>query len=97
MMWGYGYGWGGMLWMSLSMLIGLALLVLAIWALVRWLGGRPAATGPSAGAPSAREILRQRYARGEIDTATYEKMRRRLVDEGDEREQDDQKGLIRSG
>jgi len=28
--------------------------------------------------PSATEILRQRYARGEIDTATYEQMRERL-------------------
>jgi hypothetical protein len=28
--------------------------------------------------PSAMEILRQRYARGEIDTATYESMRERL-------------------
>ena len=27
---------------------------------------------------SAMEILRQRYARGEIDTATYEQMRERL-------------------
>ena len=97
MMWGYGYGWGGMLWMSLSMLIGLALLVLAIWALVRWLGGRPAATGPSAGAPSAMEILQQRYARGEIDTAAYEGMRRRLGDEGDEGGRNDEKGLVRSG
>jgi uncharacterized membrane protein len=28
--------------------------------------------------PSAEEILRQRYARGEIDAQTYETMRERL-------------------
>jgi Short C-terminal domain len=32
--------------------------------------------------PSAMEILRQRYARGEIDTATYESMRERLENSG---------------
>jgi uncharacterized membrane protein len=29
-------------------------------------------------APSATEILRQRYARGEIDSDTFERMRREL-------------------
>jgi putative membrane protein len=31
---------------------------------------------------SAMEILRQRYARGEIDTATFENMRERLENSG---------------
>lgn len=54
---------------------------LLIWALVRrfarsareadWLR-------PSSREPSALEILRQRYARGEIDTATFEQMCERL-------------------
>jgi putative membrane protein len=81
MMWGYGYGWWpGMIAMSLSFLFFVALLAVLSWALVRWLGGRPLTSGPSAG-PSALEILRQRYARGEIDTATYEEMRQRLAGE----------------
>jgi putative membrane protein len=79
---------GGMGFLGLfSMLIGavlfLALIALAIWALLRWLSGR--ASGPSRpteASPfedaSAREILEQRYARGEIDQATFERMREHL-------------------
>ena len=52
-------------------------------ALIRWINGRtttavpPYTSAPPAG-PSALEMLRQRYARGEIDTATFEQMRERL-------------------
>lgn len=77
-MWGYGYGWPGMLAMSLSILFWFALLAVVVWAVYRWVGNRTLAGGPSAG-PSALDILRQRYARGEIDTATYEEMRQRLT------------------
>lgn len=78
MMWGYPWSGAMMLWMSLWGVIWLVVLGVAIWALVRWMSGRtPAASGPSSG-PSALEILRQRYARGEIDATTYEQMRERL-------------------
>lgn len=81
MMWWYGYGWGGMLLMLLSMLLWVAVIALVVWALIRWLmvrvpGTRTPLSGP--GGPSALEILRQRYARGEIDTTTFERMRERL-------------------
>jgi putative membrane protein len=83
MMWWYGPGWGGMLWMGLGSLFWLVLLGLAIWLLVRWLTRSTASTMsqvPPAppNSPSALEILRQRYARGEIDTPTFEAMRERL-------------------
>lgn len=80
MMWYYGPGWGGMLWMGLGGLFWTLLLGLAIWLLVRWITRQSTmGSSPSAGTPpnppSALEILRQRYARGEIDEATYTKMR----------------------
>jgi putative membrane protein len=82
MMWGYGFGWGWLM-MSLGTILWIALLVVLVWALLRWLSNRtstpvpPPSSGVQSG-PTALEILRQRYARGEIDTATYEQMRERL-------------------
>lgn len=78
-MWGYGFGWPGMLWMGLGGLLWLALLGLVVWAIVRLAGGRGSTSAPPAPpAPAAEEILRQRFARGEIDAATYDQMRERL-------------------
>ncbi len=85
MMWGYdfGWGWGGMLLMSLGTILWIALMVVLVWALIRWVNGRtttpvpPYTSTPPTG-PSALEILRQRYARGEIDAVTFEQMRERL-------------------
>ena len=89
MLWWYGPGWGGMLWMGLESLFWLVLLGLAIWLLVRWLTRSTTSVTPHAppNTPSALEILCQRYARGEIDTPTFEAMRERLqaTTERDER------------
>jgi putative membrane protein len=76
MMYGYGYGWEGVLIMALSMLFWVALIAAAIWVFTRWQAGRASSSDTAGSSPA--EILRRRYARGEIDTATYEEMRRRL-------------------
>jgi putative membrane protein len=76
MMYGNGYGWEGVLIIALNMLFWVALIAAAIWAFTRWQAGRTSSSDTAG--PSAAEILRRRYARGEIDTATYEEMRRRL-------------------
>jgi putative membrane protein len=90
MMWGYGFSWGGMLLMMLSSVIWVVLLAVVAWAIIRWVNGKmtnatPFSTstptrgpGMPAGGLSSIEILRQRYARGEIDAATFEQMRERL-------------------
>lgn len=83
MMWGYGFNWGGMLLMMLSMAVWIALLVILVWAGIRWFERRrslpdPNYTGFSMNGPTGMEILQQRYARGEIDAATFEQMHERL-------------------
>lgn len=83
MMWYYGPGWGGMLGMGLSMLFWTLLLGLLIWLLVRWITRQNTiasfqSPGTPPNPPSALEILRQRYARGEIDTETFKAMRAHL-------------------
>jgi len=68
----------------LSILFLAALFIGLAWALLRWLMPtiRPMLTdifGMKSTAYSALEILRQRYAAGEIDTETFEYMQGRLI------------------
>ena len=61
----------------------IAVFVVLAWALVSWLSRRNVPIvgyhpTPPPTQLSALEILRQRYARGEIDDATFQQMRERL-------------------
>lgn len=65
--------------MIVGNLLWLALLCLLIWAMISWSGVRVRQRGRATPeALSALEILRQRYARGEIDASMFENMRERL-------------------
>lgn len=75
MMHDWSWGSGGMIFGPLSMILWLALLVAVIVLVMRYLGGLPSR---EAGSPSAKEILDERYARGEIDDDEYEKRRKTL-------------------
>jgi putative membrane protein len=89
--WAYGppggngfFWWPGMLLSVLSTLFWIALLIGLVWAILSLLmpSIRPLLTdifGTKSTGASALEILRQRYAAGEIDTATFEQMRERLM------------------
>lgn len=68
-MWHHGWGWG---WMMFGWAIGLAILVLLVWLVARAASTRDA---PPPREESAEEILKQRYARGEIDEQQYQQMR----------------------
>lgn len=77
-------GWHGMLFGPFFMLLLLAAVVVVVVLLLRWLGGpsghnpvHPGAPHPAAG-KTALDILKERYARGEIDTEEYEERRRAL-------------------
>jgi len=65
--WGWGSGW---MWlMPLFGMVWFALMIVVIVLLVRWLGGRNG--GRSTSIRTARDILDERYARGEIDREEY--------------------------
>ena len=69
--WGYGWGWGGgMFFGPLFMVAGPLLLVVLIVILVRWLtNNRESASGRIR---TPREILDERFARGDLQRAVYE-------------------------
>ena len=75
MMWGYnGYGlWGGG--MGIGMLLFWGLIIAAIVVLVRGFGARSGGSEPRLREKTALDILRERYARGEIDKTEFEQKR----------------------
>lgn len=70
--WGYGNGWGllGLLHMGLWWI----LLILGIVVLAKWLF-----SGERASGNRALEVLKERYARGEIGKDEYEQKRKDLA------------------
>ena len=78
MMGGYGMGWG-FAWVF--MLFWWVLIIVGIVLLVRWLVGSSHNSHPIHD-KTALDILKERYARGEINRETYEQMRRDLTGQG---------------
>jgi putative membrane protein len=60
------------IWGTLMMVVAIALIAVVVWLIVR----NPRADNRRSN--SAREILSERYARGEIDSEEYEKRLRKL-------------------
>ncbi len=73
---GWGMGWGGGMILGPLLTIGLVVLLIAlIVPFVRSRGGGKAAPGT----PTARDILDERYARGEIDREEYQRRRQDIA------------------
>ena len=65
--WGMGLGW-------IFMLLFWVLVIVGIVALVKWLRNQ----NPGTSRADARQILDERYARGEIDREEYQRRRQNL-------------------
>lgn len=78
-MMGWGGGWYGMIFGPIFMILVLALVIAVAVLLVRWLGGSSLTATPHQ--PPTRtplDILKERFARGEIDKEEFEERRRIL-------------------
>jgi len=80
-MMGWGGGWYAMIFGPLFMLLFLAVLIAAVVLLVRWLGGPwqdPTLPHHTLPGRTPLDILKERFARGEIDKDEFEDRRRVL-------------------
>jgi len=80
-MMGWGGGWYGMIFGPVIMILVLAALIATVVFLVRWLGGPWHGTiSPHYAAPGRTplDILKERFARGEIDKKEFDERRRVL-------------------
>lgn len=73
--WGSAMGAAGSLWMVVGLALTVGLVVLAVWAAVR-----VSSTGGTLGTAgaSALDILRERFARGELTAEEFEQAKRTL-------------------
>ena len=70
---GWAMGLGGWLWMLLAFAVGIVIVVAFVWLVTTALPGRQRSTSGE-----AIQILKARFARGEISEQEYEQARRLL-------------------
>ena len=73
---GGGFGWGGWIIGGLMMLLFWGGLIALLFFAIRALSSSQKQTGNTASGETALDILKRRYAQGEIDKTEYESMRR---------------------
>jgi len=72
---GYGMGWFG----GIFMIVVWGLVIVGIVLLVRWLVASSKKHGTGSDADSPLEILKRRYARGEINKEEFEEKKKDLL------------------
>lgn len=77
-MMGYGWsGWGGGFWMLGGLLLLIGVIIVVVWAVTAVSrGGRAPSGDPTRATPN--EILRERFARGEINEQEFEQAKKVL-------------------
>ena len=75
MMGGWGMGWFGMIFM----IVFWGLVIVALIFLIKWLAGSARGDIQRPGKPTAMDILKERYARGEIDKTEFEEKKKDLT------------------
>ena len=84
MMLGYGFGLAGLLWMLGGLLVTVGIVVLIVWAITGLARSQrapgPTTAGPAGPTPAASplDILRERFARGEISQEEFEQAKKVL-------------------
>ncbi|MEX3007552.1 SHOCT domain-containing protein [Hoeflea sp. TYP-13] len=80
-MMGWGGGWFGMIFGPIFMILVLAVVIAVAVLIVRWIGGPwQSSHGTHQPMRTPLDILKERYARGEIDKEEYEERRRVIGD-----------------
>ncbi|GBD92450.1 hypothetical protein BMS3Abin05_00021 [bacterium BMS3Abin05] len=69
------WGWGGMVFQLLFLIV---FIIAIVWAVKR-VAGQNRSNTSSSGGDSALDILKKRYAKGEIDKEEFEQKKRDLV------------------
>ncbi len=69
---GWGFGWG-------FMVLFWVLIIVGIVALVKWMGTSSNAGGRSGNESKALDILKERFARGEIDEQEFQKRKHEMA------------------
>jgi putative membrane protein len=81
--WGHMMGWGGMMFAGIGMLLFWGIVIVLVVLLVRgYMGGSPSHLLPrsSRSGSTALDILKERYAKGEISKEEYQERKKTLAE-----------------